>query len=515
MKKRFTEDKVKTAYKNSGKILLCILTFGLLISSGLTQVFAEDSYRPQYHLTPQTEWMGDIQRPIYINGVHHLYYLYNEDYSWDGNGTEWAHATSTDLVHWKRQPVAMHKYDGNPAGDPWAGSAVIDTNNTAGFGAGAIVALVTMPGQTTHLWYSLDEGNSFSYYGLVQHNPTGNADFRDPKVIWHEPTKKWVMLMAENDKIGFYTSTNLKDWTYASSFVRQDIGIIECPDLFEINVDDNPNHRKWVLMTGANGFNYGHTSGSAYFIGDFDGTSFIKDEGTDVQWLDHGTDCYTGVTWETPFANKNFRYYIAWMTNWEYTRKLPYDGYIGNTTIIRELRLKNTTDGLKLFQTPVWGIRDNFDDKSFWGDQVITSQQPKILDGVTSYSIESSFHIDDLTNGLFGISVRDGNGAHTDITYDPETNELVFNRSQSGLIIDDPHFIEPRIVKNVFPLNGKIKLDIFVDRSTVEIFVNDGAYVLSNLIFPQLSSDELRIWTNDTVHLDYFKVKTVNESLIE
>ncbi|WP_141432400.1 glycoside hydrolase family 32 protein [Bacillus sp. 03113] len=475
-----------------------------------------ENFRPLYHITPPSEWMSDVQRPIYINGVHHFYYLYNKDFSIGENGTEWRHATSTDLVHWKDEGVAIHKYGGNPAGDPWTGSAVVDTNNTAGFGAGAIIALVTMPPeyQSTHLWYSTDNGNSFSYYGLVQYNPTGNADFRDPKVIWHEPTQKWVMLMAELDKIGFYTSTNLKDWVYVSSFVRQDIGIIECPDLFQINVDDDPNYKKWVLMPCANGFNYGHTSGSAYFIGEFDGISFTPDPGTDVQWLDHGTDCYTGVTWDAPYCNGNYRFYIAWMTNWEYTRELPYENYIGNATIVRELRLKSTTEGLRMFQTPIWGIRDNFQDISFWGDQIITSQQAKILDGVTSYSIESSFHIDDLTNGLFGISVRDGNGTHTDITYDKELNELVFNRSQSGLIIDDAMFTKPRIVKNVFPLNGKIKLDIFVDRSTVEIFVNDGAYVLSNLIFPQLSSDELRLWTNDTVHLEYFKVKTLNQSLI-
>jgi len=476
-----------------------------------------ENFRPLYHVTPQNEWMNDIQRPIYINGVHHLYYLYNDDFSWGGNGTEWAHATSTDLVHWKRKAVAIHKYGGNPAGDPWTGSSVVDTNNTAGFGEGAIIALVTMPpeSQSTHLWYSTDNGSSFNYYGLVQHNSTGNADFRDPKVIWYEPTQRWVMIMAEFDKVGFYTSTNLKDWAYASSFVRQDIGIIECPDLFQINVDDNPNNKKWVLMPCANGFNYGHTSGSCYFIGDFDGTSFISDQETDVQWLDHGTDCYTGVTWETPFANGNFRYYMAWMSNWEYTRQLPYENYVGNTTIVRELRLKSTLEGLRMFQTPVWGLRDNLQETDFWDDQIITSQEPKIIYGVTSYSIESSFFVDESTNGAFGIALRDGNGAHTDLIYDPETNELKFDRSQSGLIIDNEMFTNPRIVKNVFPLNEKIKLDIFVDRSTVEIFVNDGAYVLSNLIFPQLSSDQLRIWTNDTVHLEYLKVKIPSESLIE
>ncbi|MCY8235349.1 glycoside hydrolase family 32 protein [Priestia endophytica] len=461
--------------------------------------------------------MNDIQRPIYINGEHHLYYLYNKDYSWGGNGTEWAHAVSVDLVNWERKPVAIEKYK-DSAGDPWTGSCVIDVDNTAGFGNNALIALVTMPNPTyqcTHLWYSVDNGNSFTHYGTdpVMYNPTGQSDFRDPKVIWHEPTQRWVLLMAEGDKVGFYTSTNLKEWTYVSSFIRKDIGTIECPDLFEINVDDNPNNKKWVLMVGGNGFNYGHTTGSCYFVGNFDGTSFIPE--TDVTWLEQGADSYAGVTWDAPYANGNYRYFSSWMSNWEYVRQIPWDTFIGNASIVRELRLQSTSTGMKLIQTPVWNLKDHFNEiVSFEGVTVYSNQQNIFKDfhGI-SYSIESKIDVADLTLGKFGLAFRDGNNEHVDIIYDKTTQEFIFDRSQSGFTELGEVFTRQQKIK-VEPREGKIKLDILVDNSTIEIFINDGEYVLSNLIFPQLSSDGLRLWTDNHVHLEYLKLKVMNTSTI-
>lgn len=496
-------------------LFLTLLVVGIGVSTVIVpdRVLAE-SFRPLYHVTPSTEWMNDVQRPLYINGVHHLYYLYNKDYSWGGNGTEWAHVESTDLVHWKREPVAIEKYK-TPNGDPWTGSTVVDTNNTAGFGKDAIIALVTMPveGQSTHLWYSTDGGNTFKYYGLVQHNPTGSADFRDPKIIWYEPTKKWVMVMAERDKVGFYTSSDLKNWTYTSSFVRQDIGIVECPDLFQLNEDGNPDQKKWVLMVGGNGFNYGHTTGSAYFIGDFDGDSFHNQ--TNVKWLEDGPDSYTGVTWDAPYTNGNYRYFISWMSNWNYARQVPWENYIGNTSVVRELTLRNTSEGLKLVQNPVWNLKDNLTELAYFGDQVIYTGQDNLLKNIheTSYSIESTFTVDDSTSAKFGLSLRDGNDEHTDITYDKNIQELVFDRTHSG-IVSMTDFAKAYKV-HIPPKNGKIKLNILVDRSTIEIFVNDGEYVLSSLIFPQLSSDGLRLWTDAHVHIDYLKISKADNSTID
>ncbi|WP_445491214.1 glycoside hydrolase family 32 protein [Niallia sp. 03133] len=510
---------LKDKVKKVGVMPLCLLIFGIFVFSGLKPVKAEvnqEFHRPLFHLTPQAEWMSDMQRPIYINGVHHLYYLYNEDFSWGGNGTEWAHATSTDLVHWTRQPVAIHKYGGNPAGDPWTGSTVVDTNNTAGFGKDAVIALVTMPynGQSTHLWYSTDNGNSYKYHGMVQNNPTGSADFRDPKIIWHEETKKWVMLLAERDKVGFYTSSNLKDWAYTSSFVRNDIGITECPDMFQLNVDGNKNNKKWVLMIGGNGFNYGLTTGTSYFVGDFNGTGFHAE--TNVNWLERGADSYTGVTWDAPYTEGNYRYFISWMNNWNYARKLPWETFNGNASVVREIHLTSTLhDGYKLAQKPVWNLLSNFNETINLAGKNVYKDQENIFKDFhgLSYAIEAKIDVADLTSGKFGFALRDGNGQHTDITYDKNIQELVFDRKNSGEIIDVPEFTRKQKVI-VKPKEGKIKLDILVDRGTVELFINDSEHIFSNIIFPKITSDGLRLWTDGHVYLEYLKIRDTNKLTI-
>ncbi|BAK52883.1 levanase [Bacillus phage SP-10] len=479
------------------------------------------NYRPRFHITPESGWMNDIQRPLYINGTHHLFYLYNGDFSWGGNGTEWAHVESVDLKHWKRLPVAIPKYtDG--AADPWTGSVVVDKDNTAGFGEGAVIALLTMPKpdyQCTHLWYSVDNGHSFKHYNPdptseipqpVMRNPTGSSDFRDPKVIWNENTKNWIMLLAEGDKIGFYRSSNLKDWTYLSGFVRPDVGIVECPDLFQINLDENPNNNKWVLMIGANGFNYGLTTGSCYFVGDFDGVEFKPE--TEIQWLEKGADSYAGVTWDAPYTNGNYRYYVSWMNNWAYALELPWETYNGNASIVRELRLKTINGTPKLVQQPIWNLTEEFVEVVALNNVELSKDNSFSQTGLTSYTVELIVKTT-TTKGKFGIALRDGKG-HTDISYDITTNEVVFNRQQSGKVIDKPEFYNPQRV-TVLPKNDYIKLVIVVDNSTVELFINDGEEVMSNMIFPEEESTGLRIWTDETLSIERLSIKKTNEDYID
>lgn len=480
------------------------------------------NYRPRYHITPDKGWMNDIQKPLYINGEHHLFYLYNKDFDWGGNGTEWGHATSTDLVHWKRLPVAIPKYT-DEAGDPWTGSAVVDINNTSGFGEGAIIALVTMPKpnyQCTHLWYSMDGGNNFIHYNPdpssstpqpVMYNPTGSSDFRDPKVIWHEETQCWVMLLAEGNKIGFYTSKNLKNWSYVSGFVRTDIGVTECPDLFKINLDEDPSKSKWVLMIGANGFNYGLTTGACYFVGEFDGQEFHAE--TDIQWLEYGADSYAGATWDAPYTSGNYRYYVSWMNNWAYAQDIPWDTYNGNASIVREMRLKSFGGAYKLVQKPVWNLLDNFLPVDTLTNVMIRKDQAFIRDNLMFYSVELVVSIDESTKGKFGIALRDGLN-HTDLTYDPNTREFVFNRLNSGQTVNKPEFIDPQTV-NIVPRDGKLRIHVLVDNSTVEIFINDGEYVLSNLIFPDEASNSLRIWSDGSANIDALTIRKENETLIQ
>lgn len=230
------------------------------------------SYRAAYHFTVPDQWKNDPQRPVWIDGEYHYYYLYNADYLAGGEvGTAWRLATSTDLVSFTDRGVAVPK-DTTVNGDVWSGSAVVDDGDTAGFGAGAVVAVVTMSpgGGTDHqeqfLYYSTDGGRTFTHHGTdpVLANP-GVADFRDPKVIRDEDRDRWVMALAEHDKIGFYHSDDLTSWTYAGGFVEGGIGVLECPDLFRITADDGTG--KWVLGASADGTGSGQPNTYAYWTG--------------------------------------------------------------------------------------------------------------------------------------------------------------------------------------------------------------------------------------------------------
>lgn len=473
----------------------------------------QDKFKPQYHVSPDYGWMNDIQRPIILpDGSHHLYYLYNKDYP--ENGTEWAHVSTFDFMKWTKHPVAMEKYK-DASGDPWTGSCVIDKDNTAGFGYGAIIALVTMPNpnyQCTHFWVSTDNGEHFFQPDInpIMPNPTGHSDFRDPKIFWYEPDHKWVMLLAEGSKVGFYYSHNLREWTYMSGFSDNRIGIIECPDLFELNIDGNPSNKKWVLMVGGNGFNYNETTGSCYFVGRFDGITFTAEN--EVVWLDHGSDSYAGVTWDAPYTNGNFRYYCSWMSNWEYATSVPWDTFVGHMSVVSTISLQTTSDGVRLVRHYVNELNQYAHETNFFGPQCIHAGDNNILDGIhkTAYKIEANFILDYDTIGKFGFSLREGNGQHTDFSFDPSINEIVFNRSSSG-VIPNSEFNRVRPMK-IHPENH-IKLEILVDRSSIEIFVNDGHYVLSNIIFPELSSDGMRVWVDNKVKLDYMKVFDIEKTI--
>lgn len=328
-------------------LLVAALTLTVLMSGALAGCTAPDGpvkpsnsgnaadaaeqagQRPRFHISTEHHWMNDPQRPFFPNGRwHYYYYLYNADYP-DGNGTEWFHLTSTDLVHWTDEGIAIHKFD-NGLGDIETGSAVVDVDNTAGFGRGAVIAVLTQQDkavQRQSLFYSRDGGYSFrSHSGNpVLENP-GEKNFRDPKIVWDANSGNWLMLLAEGNKISFYSSADLKEWSYRSSFVRNDLGILECPDFFQLDVDGDPAKRTWVLAVSANGYEYGTSTGVVYWAGDWDSRSFTATSG-EAQWMDHGADFYAAVTWEDPRLPESerhrSRYAIGWMNNWAYATGLP------------------------------------------------------------------------------------------------------------------------------------------------------------------------------------------------
>ncbi|MGW2570811.1 glycoside hydrolase family 32 protein [Streptomyces sp. NPDC001537] len=461
------------------------------------------SYRAAYHFTVPDAWKNDPQRPVWIDGEYHYYYLYNADYPTGPVGTAWRLATSTDLVSFTDRGVAVPK-DTTPNGDVWSGSAVVDTANTAGFGAGAVIVIATLSpgGGTDHqeqfLYYSTDGGRTFTNHGTdpVLPNP-GVADFRDPKVIRDEDRGRWVMALAEGTKVGFYHSADLKSWTYAGGFIKDGIGTLECPDLFRITAEDGT--VKWVLGVSANGKGSGLPNTYAYWTGAFDGSAFTADA-ADPQWLDHGWDWYGAVTFEKRNTggtqDPGGRYAIGWLNNWDYANTTPTidcDGFNGTDSIVRQLTLKRDSAGTYyLASRPVAALDAYVSRTVNLGD--VTVDGTKVLDykGI-SYELTTEITWNQLTGA--GIQLRrspDG-GRHIDAGI---YNDYAFLNRRNTVNPD----ASGKWQESHTPFSrsaGTVKLRILVDRTSVEMYVDDGRYVHSSEVFPYLVDTGLALFTID------------------
>ncbi|PKG24727.1 glycoside hydrolase family 32 protein [Niallia nealsonii] len=457
------------------------------------------SYRADYHFTTPDKWKNDPQRPIYIDGLYHYFYLYNRDYP-KGNGTEWRHATSEDLVHWKDEGIAIPKYT-NKNGDPWSGSVVVDEQNTAGFGKGALIAIVTQPSannqkQEQFLWYSKDNGKTFISYSEkpIMKNP-GTKDFRDPKIIWDENHHKWIMLMAEGAKIGFYESSNLKDWHYMSGFLTVDIGIVECPDLYLMRANDGT--LKWVLGVSANGKSKAKPNTYAYWTGNFDGKQFFPDT-SEPQWLDYGFDWYAGVTFEDGKTRDKYskRYAFAWMNNWDYVHNTPTlkEGFNGMDSIVRQIELIYDNNNT-YYLTSQPNDRYNELAKSTDHFDQINVNGIKTLDVTgTVYQLETDIFWSELNN--VGLRLRESTDQkrHVDIGIFAKEQYSYVNRS----LTEHPDKSNSSIESTAaFDANKKqVHLKILVDKSSIEVFVDDGRAVHSNLIFPKQDDQGITLFSD-------------------
>lgn len=460
-----------------------------------------DPGRPAIHLTPERHWMNDPQKPILIDGVWHYYYLYNADYP-DGNGTAWYHSTSTDLVHWSDQGVAIEKYT-DDFGDILTGTAVVDVDDTAGFGAGAVVAVVTQQAdgvQRQSLYVSHDDGYTFAPYegNPVMENP-GVTDFRDPRVFWDAERGRWAMALAEGGKIGFYTSPDLKTWEYRSSFETASLGVLECPDLFPLAVDGDPADVRWVLVAGANGASEGMTTGTVYWVGDWDGTAFTA-ETPAHRWLDRGSDYYAAVTWDDPRQTDAERlagrYGIGWLNNWAYAREASGETWQGGSdSLIRGIRLVSDDGALTLESEPIAAYRDLEDASESTGETTLAADEEFALPdpGGGAYRVSVEFAAPTADAELRVIVPRGADGAFATVGYDLANRAVFVARDADALAAAMPTVYSEVRAAPLSPVAERVRLDIIVDSGSVEVFAGDGAVSLSMVSGGSVGAPGLRL----------------------
>ena len=492
-----------------------------------------DYYRPSYHFTPLYGWMNDPNGMVYKDGEYHLYFQYNPYGSKWGN-MHWGHAVSKDLVHWEHLDPAIAR---DPVGHIFSGSSVIDKKNTAGFGKNAIIAIYTNNSvnhdEVQCIAYSNDNGRTFTKY---EGNPVltpfdGLKDFRDPKVFWYEKGKCWYMIVSADKEMRLYKSKNLKKWNYVSAFgkgIGQQPCQYECPDFFQLPVNGDKKKMKWVMTMNINPGCWFGGSATEYFVGDFDGKNFTCPDAHDVKWLDWGKDHYATVT----FSNTGDRVLgITWMSNWQYANLTPFKQNRGANGLPRELKLyeKNGKYYVSENVAPeVYALRKETKDLA---DASVADA--KDLKGVAA-NMEGAFEIEaDVTpdaNGIAGIEISNNKRERTLIYFDMKQGKVVMDRTESGLTDFGkqavPHDIElawdkqraaegkepARIAnsinyKNDFALatwaplslceDGKktYHVDIFVDKSSVELFVDGGRIAMTNLVFPVAPYENVKLYT--------------------
>ena len=447
-----------------------------------------EKFRPTYHFSPLYGWMNDPNGMVYKDGEYHLFYQYNPYGSKWGN-MSWGHAISQDLVNWKHLPVAIAP---DALGTIFSGSAVVDFDNTAGFGAGAIIAIYTQNSdrQVQSIAYSTDNGRTFTKY---ENNPvlTSEArDFRDPKVFWYENTKRWIMVLAVGQEMQIFSSPNLKDWIFESRFGEGQGahgGVWECPDLFELPVEGT-NDKKWVLLCNLNPGGPFGGSATQYFVGSFNGKEFVNESPSKTKWMDWGKDHYATVTWSD--APDNRRIAIAWMSNWQYANDVPTSQYRSPNSVPRDLSLF-TVDGETYLQSApspeLLALRDASKKRSFKVNGTRTIKE-MISGNDGAYEIELT--IENQHADVIGFRLYNDKGEEVDMQYDMKEKKFSMDRRKSGEVSFNENF--PMLTWTAIEQGrneeqgGKeaLKLRLFVDKSSVEAFGDGGRFVMTNQVFP-------------------------------
>lgn len=489
------------------KKTLFVLFFVLIIKpfvgkSQVSTTLSHEKYRPRFHYTPPQNWVNDPNGLVYLDGEYHLFYQYNP-FGSDWGHMSWGHAVSNDLKHWTTLPVALQEFENTDGSKSmiFSGCVVVDSLNTSGFFSKGfkkgMVAIFTThiekngKGilQTQSLAYSADKGRTWT---MFHENPVldiGLSDFRDPNVIWYPQKKKWIMTVVKSLEytVQLYESADLKHWTLLSEFAKQgDVSKIwECPSLFQVPIEGTT-QQKWVLMISS-GHRQPNYLGMQYFVGDFDGKQFIPQKQDSVFYVDEGKDFYAAI----PYANLpqgQHPIMIGWLNDWVYAGKIPTEKWRGGFSIPRKLSLLNDKGTFKLRQKPLISSEIPTNHVSLKANQAFSSKLAKINKNV--YRLVLTIDLKH-TKG-FDLFLLKNKEEYSKISYDVLSETLSFDRTKSGHVNFSEQFasIEKMQVKQV---NNVLTLDIIVDKSSVEIFANNGANVLTDLVFPRNETSSFQI----------------------
>ncbi|MFH6968928.1 glycoside hydrolase family 32 protein [Flavobacterium sp. FlaQc-28] len=494
----------------------------------------EQMYRPHFHFTPKKGWMNDPNGMFFANGYYHLFYQHYPDGNTWGP-MHWGHAISKDLIKWEEQPIALY-----PDKDKYifSGSAVVDTQNTSGLGTGKtapIVAIYTLHDMTKEKAGKIDveqqdiafsNDNGFTWQKFEEGNPVvknpGIRDFRDPKVSWDETHKQWIMALAAQDRIHFYKSSNLKNWEFASEFgknIGAHGGVWECPDFFEIKVEGTK-ETKWVLIVNLNPGGPNGGSGVQYFVGDFDGKTFTMDttfaervNNEKAVWADYGKDNYAGVTWNNVPTSDGRRLFIGWMSNWDYAQQVPTTTWRSSTTIPRELKLVKKGNHYNLVSTPVKEINNyvskTIKTKSKTGKGTLNLIENGKVD-LTQTVI--SLDLKNLKQEDYAFTLSNANGESLSFGLNNKENYLFVDRSKAGKIDFSDKFALP--ISKAF-LEGSQKsaaFKIILDKTSIEIFYNNGEKVMTEIFFLNKPFTSLSIASKEKMEVNNLIIQELNVS---
>lgn len=465
--KQFGEDAklaldihVNGTYRNDGE-LSGFTCWKKMLFSDTFDTANREKYRPVYHHTPAWGWMNDPNGMFYKDGVWHLYFQYNP-YGSQWENMTWGHSTSTDLIHWTFQGAPI---EADAWGTIFSGSAVVDHNNTAGFGKGAVVAMYTSAGenQTQSIAYSNDNGQTFTKYDGNPVLTSNTPDYRDPHVFWNEDIKRWNMIMAEGQHMDIYSSADLKEWKLESQFGAEygnHGGVWECPDLMKMKVRGTDQY-KWMLLCNINPGGPFGGSATQYFVGQFDGHKFTCESAPEVtKWMDYGKDHYATVTFDN--APDGRRVAMAWMSNWQYANQVPTMQFRSANSVPRDLDLYEYEGQTYCGVTP---------------SPELAAARPKKATKTLTEACEMVVTL----KGNATITLANDKGEQVVMTYDEKSRTFAMDRTKSG----QKEFSDDFAALTVAPVHGKMsQLRLFIDRSSIEAFDADGKMAMTNLVFP-------------------------------